>query len=435
MEFDEWGPENPEPQHSKRSHRMRRLSSILIISGVIVGVLPLGTVAYGAISQWTLQNDWNNSIAAESVAQEAVANQGLHSDLEDYVFSTDPIDLPSASGNGELPKTKIFIPKIGVDQVVVEGSSAEALKNGPGHYNGMALPGERGNVGIAGHRVTWTKPFNRLDELSPGDLIILETVDKRYEYKVVESVVLDPKDTSMLRPTQDSRVTLTTCNPKFSARTRLDVQGVLTNTVDKNPTVVRVLGGIKEGIQAALGSSDNEPRADTFAVLTEEELLLAKTEDSPDDPTPYMHLGVLMLDEDRPTEAIEQFSTVIELSPENALGHFYLGLAHAESGSPSEAITNYRTAISINPLLEPALHQVGKQLLNERRYPEAIEMFDRAIAVRPLEAQNYLLLGRAQEASGNLEAATDAYSTVLKYTPDDEDAVKGLERLGIILGD
>jgi len=435
MEFDEWGPNDPETQHSKRSHRMRRLSTVLIISGVIVGVIPLGTVAYGAISQWALQNDWNNTIAAESIAQEAVSNDGLHSDLEDYVFSTDPIDLPAATGKGDLPKTKIFIPKIGVDQVVVEGSDAEALKNGPGHYPGMALPGERGNIGIAGHRVTWTKPFNRLDELSPGDLIILETVDTQYEYKVVETVVLDPKDTSMLRPTQDSRITLTTCNPKFSARTRLDVQGVLTNTIDKNPTVVKVLGGIKEGIRAVLGSTDHEPEASAFKVLTEEELLLAKIEISPDDPTPYMHLGVHRLDGERPTEAIEQFRIVIAISPENALGHFYLGLAYDESNSRIEAATSYRTAISINPLLEPALHQVGKQLLSEKRYPEAIEMLDRAIAVRPLEAQNYLLLGQAQEANGDLDAAASAYSNVLKYTPGDEAATNGLERLGLILSD
>jgi sortase A len=67
------------------------------------------------------------------------------------------------------------IPQIHVDTVVVEGVSPAALQAGAGHYPQTALPGERGNVGIAGHRRTYGRPFARLAELRPGDLVNLIT--------------------------------------------------------------------------------------------------------------------------------------------------------------------------------------------------------------------------------------------------------------------
>ena len=65
--------------------------------------------------------------------------------------------------------TRIKIPKIGVDVVVVEGTTPAALKAGAGHYRGTPLPCEMGNVAIAGHRTTYGKPFNQLDRLTKGD--------------------------------------------------------------------------------------------------------------------------------------------------------------------------------------------------------------------------------------------------------------------------
>jgi len=117
----------------------------------------------------------------------------------------------------------IRIPKIGVDWGVVNGVSLADLRNGPGHYPQTPLPGETGNAAIAGHRTTYGAPFNRLDELAAGDLIEVTTLKDTYTYKVDEMKVVRPNQVEVLDPTPDARLTLTTCNPKYSAAERLVV--------------------------------------------------------------------------------------------------------------------------------------------------------------------------------------------------------------------
>lgn len=126
------------------------------------------------------------------------------------------------------PLTRIMIPAIGTDTIVVEGTSAKALNTGAGHYPSTPLPGQPGNVGIAGHRTTYGKPFARLDELKPGDKITLETPFARYTYEMVPPFggrsnpwVTTPDDWSVVDPTPEPMLTLTTCNPKGSASQRL----------------------------------------------------------------------------------------------------------------------------------------------------------------------------------------------------------------------
>lgn len=124
--------------------------------------------------------------------------------------------------------TRIRIPSIGVDVVVVEGTTASALRAGAGHYPQTPLPCEAGNVGIAGHRTTYGKPFTNLDRLKPGDDIILETPVGQCTYKVArDPFVVTPQDTSVVAPTPDSALTLTTCHPKGSAARRLIVRAAL----------------------------------------------------------------------------------------------------------------------------------------------------------------------------------------------------------------
>jgi len=121
----------------------------------------------------------------------------------------------------------IQIPKIGVDQAVVEGVGVEDLKKGPGHYPGTPLPGEPGNAAIAGHRTTYGAPFNRLDELKRGDPISVRTRAGTFRYEVSDSSVVSPDQVSVLDPTPDNRITLTTCNPKYSAAERLIITATL----------------------------------------------------------------------------------------------------------------------------------------------------------------------------------------------------------------
>lgn len=124
--------------------------------------------------------------------------------------------------------TRIKIDAIGVDVVVVEGTTMSALRAGAGHYPQTPLPCEAGNVAIAGHRTTYGKPFHNLDLLKPGDTIVLETPIGSCTYRMVKPpFIVTPQDTSVVAPTPTATLTLTTCHPKGSARQRLIVQAEL----------------------------------------------------------------------------------------------------------------------------------------------------------------------------------------------------------------
>ena len=105
----------------------------------------------------------------------------LPSDGAATTTTSAPAPAPPPPPSGEAVAI-IRIPKIGVDQAVVEGVSLASLRKGPGHYPSTPLPGEAGNAAIAGHRTTYGAPFNRLDELVAGDEIQVTTVRGSYTY-------------------------------------------------------------------------------------------------------------------------------------------------------------------------------------------------------------------------------------------------------------
>jgi sortase A len=124
--------------------------------------------------------------------------------------------------------TRLRIPKLGIDVMVVEGTTPAALEAGAGHYPGTPLPGEAGNVAIAGHRTTYGRPFNRLDELGPRDDVILDTPIGEDVYRVVPPFdghpnpwVVGPDDFSVVAQRPGHWLTLTTCHPKGSDLHRL----------------------------------------------------------------------------------------------------------------------------------------------------------------------------------------------------------------------
>ncbi|MDQ0425304.1 MULTISPECIES: class E sortase [Cellulomonas] len=106
---------------------------------------------------------------------------------------------------------------------------------GIGHYEGTAMPGGVGNFALAGHRVTFGKPFNRIEELQVGDPLVVWTPDAWYVYRVTSSEVVMPADVRVIEPVPNEPgvepteryITLTTCHPMFSARERYIVHGVL----------------------------------------------------------------------------------------------------------------------------------------------------------------------------------------------------------------
>ena len=142
------------------------------------------------------------------------------------------VTLPVSPPGGALDH--IVIPAIAVNRYVVQGVAEQDLQMGPGHYPGTPLPGQVGNVGIAGHRTTYGAPFFRLNALGKGDLIYLTDLSgTTWVYSVERQWVVSPSDVAVLDPTRGADLTLTTCNPRFWATTRLVVRAVLVERLDR----------------------------------------------------------------------------------------------------------------------------------------------------------------------------------------------------------
>ena len=179
------------------------LSVVLFLAGAVMFADPVVTDLYSRYNQDQLQEDFQDPAYADAYRERRVAvGQGL---------------------------TRMRIPKLGVDVLVVEGTTPSALRAGAGHYVETPLPGEPGTVGIAGHRTTYGRPLNRMDELGPGDVVELETPFEVFTYRALPAFdghdnpwVVAPTQYDVVgQQVQGSFLTLTTCHPKGSARQRL----------------------------------------------------------------------------------------------------------------------------------------------------------------------------------------------------------------------
>jgi len=108
--------------------------------------------------------------------------------------------------------TRLSIPKINLDAIVVEGTSRHSLLLGPGHMESSALPGETGNAVITGHRDTF---FRHIYELNKGDEIFVRRNGKMFRYQVTGKRVVQPSDISVTHNSDDARLTLITCYPTY----------------------------------------------------------------------------------------------------------------------------------------------------------------------------------------------------------------------------
>ena len=188
----------------------RRLLSGLSVVMLLVAVGVLGYPVYTNLYQGREQDRLNNQFATPELEQAYRARN-------------------VAEGHS---LTRLKIPSLKVDVLVVEGTTVSALRAGAGHYRDSPLPCETGNVAIAGHRTTYGKPFNQIDLMKPGDKIILETPVGSCTYSVnKDPFIVEPTDFSVVAPTPNGTLTLTTCHPKNSAAKRLIVQADLQGPV------------------------------------------------------------------------------------------------------------------------------------------------------------------------------------------------------------
>lgn len=267
-----------------------RIGRTLIAAGIIVflflAYLLWGTNIHTAGEQRKLEKQYQeekakarNQLAATTAPVSAVPPGPVPTAPPQPI--TSPVPAPDEGGI----VGRISIPKIGLTpKVVVQGVNLDQLERGPAHYPGTPLPGQKGNVALAGHRTTYGAPFHDVDQLENGDKIYVDTAyGGQFVYEVMNKPaghqeVVQPDDVSVIQDKGDNRLTLTACHPKFSADQRLIIEAKLVgiptpklagqDAVDKKmaKTLAAGKGEGKKG-PAAIDNLDGKKASKTPMVL------------------------------------------------------------------------------------------------------------------------------------------------------------------------
>jgi sortase A len=138
---------------------------------------------------------------------------------------TEPIAPPSdvRAVEDNLPLGRLSIPKLGLDAELHEGIRLTTLDRGPGHWPGSAMPGQLGNVVVAGHRTSHGAEFRHLDALAPGDELVFSTADGTFTYRVTGTRIVTPDALWIVDPTDTPTATLFACHPLGSTAERIVV--------------------------------------------------------------------------------------------------------------------------------------------------------------------------------------------------------------------
>jgi sortase A len=196
---DRWGPLPPHGDVPRRGAGWRWLERFLFL----IAFLGLGSYLYSV---------------AESHLYQAMENRELDAILASAPPPPAVVGTPApVSTTRPKPRPapgsvigRVEIPRLGVSSVVRAGSDARTLQLAVGHIPGTALPGENGNVGLAGHRDTF---FRRLRNIKPDDEIRLVTPGGTFVYRVQRTNIVNPRDVWVLDPTRQPTLTLVTCYP------------------------------------------------------------------------------------------------------------------------------------------------------------------------------------------------------------------------------
>ena len=237
----------------------------------------------------------------------------------------------------------LSIPRVHLSAVVLHGSDSQTLRRGPGHLEHTALPGESGNVVIAGHRDSYFRP---LRNVQTGDDIFLDTPYGRLHYRVTSIRVVNPHDVSVLEPTDSATLTLITCYPfwvfgnapdRFIVRAARVVEPAaamasLPAPLPLEPTPVPAA----DQSAAIRGVTDAPMPADDEALvrltierfrLTYNARLLAHADDRANGPLTFLACGITIVS-DQATATCEAASQ----SPDNEPDVWTLTLRRAETG-------------------------------------------------------------------------------------------------------
>jgi sortase A len=207
---------------------IRDISSVLILSGLLL-VLDAGvtllwqepvTAAIGLVLRGQVNNRYLSYRTAPLSVVDRAALAGLRSRAQriEYLARREERELKTGYAIGH-----ISIPKIGARYTVVQGTDELSLEKGPGHYPGTALPGMGQTVAIAGHRTTYLAPFKHINELVPGNRIVLTMPYGRFTYIVQYHKIVLPTALWVTHNVGYDRLVLSACNPLYSAAQRIIV--------------------------------------------------------------------------------------------------------------------------------------------------------------------------------------------------------------------
>jgi len=215
---------------SRSPEERRRLvllgvSTALFVFAAIVGTQPWWTGGFTWWQQRQLEGQLESVPSRAPVASATIEATRPPSAWDGWAHEDIPYWRRLADGK---TFARLRIPKMGLNVLVVKGTSKADLEKGPGWLTGTDLPGPKGNTVISGHRTTFLAPFRHLDRLKPGDVIRLESPYREYRYRVVRAIIVRPSDKVVTRITRQPTLTLSACHPPYSARFRLIVQATLT---------------------------------------------------------------------------------------------------------------------------------------------------------------------------------------------------------------
>jgi sortase A len=209
----------------------RTLITVGVLTFLFVGYQLWGTGIQEARAQSKLDSQFEKLLSTTTSSTGPTSSTAIPASTTSVpasTTSTTAIPLPTY-GNGDVI-ARIEAPAIGLDKKIVQGVDTDDLRKGPGHYPTTAMPGQKGNASIAGHRTTYGAPFKDIDQLHVGDEIRVTTVQGTFTYKVFDDVgdltghrIVKPSETWVLNDFGDNRLTLTACHPKYSAEQRIVV--------------------------------------------------------------------------------------------------------------------------------------------------------------------------------------------------------------------
>jgi len=225
----------PAPQRGSARRRW-------IVLGTALAIL-LGACATTAV---IVTRDDDTAAAEDNPLLEATDTTAHPSTTRRVSTTLPPLPVPEpppADAYADVPIIQIgaiSIPKLNLFHGIYEGVTLTVINHGPGHWPGSAMPGERGNTAFPGHRTTYSKPFNGLDLLVPGDEVWFHMPDADHKYVVRETLIVAPTDLWVIDQTETKTFTLVACHPKGSARQRIVVQGDWVETIPKEGTTTTV---------------------------------------------------------------------------------------------------------------------------------------------------------------------------------------------------